>query len=252
LKRPGVLVVPEAYDPLWRLTDGQTTLSSQPEMSLLNGYRLPAGQFSGSLSFRGEATTLIGAIISFAAFVVLALLLFVPRRRKRLVEREPPATPRAAPRHRSEPAPSARRFRFNPGPAGWPEILLEGVAVAGAGAALLSVHGAGTHEVLTVVLLALAVVFALRLPWEIAGLGGLLLLAACPVLQLARTQRAIGHVAAAALLTLGVVVLRLIARRRRDDAPGAGGPPHETPGAGPVQGVDTAPGSLERAQLPVA
>jgi predicted outer membrane repeat protein len=86
-RRPGVLVLNQAYDPRWRLKFNGGYASPISAFSLVNGYLLPAGAFSGSVQFNGNSTAELGAAISGGSFLALAALGFATSRKRRWWQR---------------------------------------------------------------------------------------------------------------------------------------------------------------------
>jgi hypothetical protein len=213
LPRPGVLVVPEAYDPLWHLSDGATTTVPSPVLSLLDGYRVPAGSLSAALSFDGESSTRLAVVLSLVALVLLVVgtVLLSRRRRRRgggavTSGERVPVTPLGG---------------GGPGSAPWRplrtvELLVVAVVAAASAVGLFVLHPSGPHDLSLALFIAAGAYLAVRARLELVGALGLALVVACPVLQLVGQAGSIGNVAAAALLALGIVACRLVVRARRD------------------------------------
>lgn len=212
LPRPGVLVVPEAYDPLWHLSTGGTTVLPSPVLSLVDGYRVPAGSFSGALAFDGESSTRLAVVLSLVALVLIVVgtVLLSRRRRRRGGRAVTPAQPSLV-------TPPAGGQRSAPGRSiGTLELLAVATLAAASAIGLIVLGPSGLHDVSLALFIAAGAYLAARARLELVGALGLALVVACPILQLVGEAGSIGNVAAAALLTLGIAACRLVVRARRD------------------------------------
>jgi len=73
--QPGVLVWTQAYDPLWVLSGNSRSDAPLPVLSLLDGYLIPPGHHSGTISFAAGSSASTGTVITVGT--ALALLLAV-------------------------------------------------------------------------------------------------------------------------------------------------------------------------------
>jgi hypothetical protein len=79
-QQPGALVWTQAYDPLWQLT-GAGPSTQLPELSVVNGYLVGPGSYSGTITFGGESSAIAGVWVSVLTALVL-LLAVIPRWRR--------------------------------------------------------------------------------------------------------------------------------------------------------------------------
>jgi hypothetical protein len=86
-RSPGVLVFNQAYDPRWELDTSGSRTSSISAFGLVNGYLLPAGTYTGSIGFRGDAAEELGAGISGGSLLVLVALGLGTGRKRRWWQR---------------------------------------------------------------------------------------------------------------------------------------------------------------------
>jgi hypothetical protein len=70
-RTPGVLMLDQSYDPRWQLKAAGRTLEPISTFSLVNGYLLPAGDYTGSITFSGESVAELGAGVSGVSLLVL-------------------------------------------------------------------------------------------------------------------------------------------------------------------------------------
>jgi hypothetical protein len=73
-RRRGVLLLQQAYDPLWTADDSAVTIQPAPVFAEGNGYLMGQGRHSGTISFRGQEPGDEGMLISAVSFLVLVPL----------------------------------------------------------------------------------------------------------------------------------------------------------------------------------
>jgi hypothetical protein len=83
-RTPGVLMLDQSYDPRWQLKAAGRTLKPISTFGLVNGYLLPAGDYTGSLAFNGEGVGELGAGVSgISLLVLIGLALWTTRSGRR-------------------------------------------------------------------------------------------------------------------------------------------------------------------------
>lgn len=70
-RTPGVLMLDQSYDPRWQLKAAGRTLEPVSTFGLVNGYLLPAGDYTGSIAFNGESVGELGAGVSGVSLLLL-------------------------------------------------------------------------------------------------------------------------------------------------------------------------------------
>jgi hypothetical protein len=70
-RTPGVLMLDQSYDPRWQLKTAGRTLEPISTFGLVNGYLLPAGDYTGSIAFNGENVGELGAGVSGLSLLLL-------------------------------------------------------------------------------------------------------------------------------------------------------------------------------------
>jgi hypothetical protein len=79
----GILVWTQAYDPLWKLSGVSGTGAPLPILSLLNGYSVGPGLHTGTISFAGESSAIVGVLVTVLSLILLLLTAVLSRRRGR-------------------------------------------------------------------------------------------------------------------------------------------------------------------------
>ncbi len=78
-RRPFTLVLARSQDPHWHLTGVPGAVREQ-EWGTLQGWRLPAGSYTGSISYQGDGLVRLGLAASLALALGIAVLMLMGRR----------------------------------------------------------------------------------------------------------------------------------------------------------------------------
>jgi hypothetical protein len=188
--QPGVLVFDQAYDPGWLLSSNGDTESSIPTQSAVNGYLLPAGQHTMTLTYSGNLVGIIGLAVTLLVLAGVFLLMWRVRSPVRGVH-----------------LPSAARRA-----SGWlrrvliaiPLALTLGVLLVGLAQArsLPAELGIGA-------LIIGSALYVVRGPWWVPWLVGLAVIAACPFVDLFGGASILDALGTIALALLALAITRL-------------------------------------------
>ena len=186
---PGVLVFDQGYDAGWTLSTGGSTYRSLPVQSVVNGYLLPAGRHAITLSYSGNQVGVLGLWISVAALLFVCGLMWRFRSA-------------GGPTEKTVRRPISRSVRALLVVAAVVLVLLA-VAVG------FEASGASRLQFACAVISAGPALFLLQGRWWLPWAAALVVIAACPVVDLVGGGAALDGLATFAVVLLALAITRL-------------------------------------------